>query len=162
MKTLTDRILKDGKCYEGGILKVDKFINHQLDPNLMKQITVYPSLRFYGDKQDYNSGGKWHCACHYDGFPARFACCFCQEKEALHDGRYAFVYRFLVYEAARIPRLHFKRIPYTSRQGAFRRRFLSLRKCCERHYRPVQAGRSGACWYGIYHRKSVPTRSRDY
>lgn len=40
MKTLVDRILKDGKCYEGGILKVDKFINHQLDPNLMKQIAV--------------------------------------------------------------------------------------------------------------------------
>lgn len=40
MKTLTDLILKDGKCYEGGILKVDKFINHQLDPNLMKQIAV--------------------------------------------------------------------------------------------------------------------------
>ena len=40
MKTLIDRILKDGKCYEGGILKVDKFINHQLDPNLMKQIAV--------------------------------------------------------------------------------------------------------------------------
>lgn len=40
MRTLIDRILKDGKCYEGGILKVDKFINHQLDPNLMKQIAV--------------------------------------------------------------------------------------------------------------------------
>ncbi len=40
MKTLIDRILKDGKCYEGGLLKVDKFINHQLDPNLMKQIAV--------------------------------------------------------------------------------------------------------------------------
>ncbi len=40
MKLLRDRILKDGKCYPGGILKVDKFINHQLDPNLMKQIAV--------------------------------------------------------------------------------------------------------------------------
>lgn len=40
MKLLCDRILKDGKCYPGGILKVDKFINHQLDPNLMKQIAV--------------------------------------------------------------------------------------------------------------------------
>lgn len=40
MKTLRDRILKDGKCFPGGILKVDKFINHQLDPNLMKQIAV--------------------------------------------------------------------------------------------------------------------------
>lgn len=40
MKLLRDRILKDGKCYPGGILKVDKFINHQMDPQLMKQIAV--------------------------------------------------------------------------------------------------------------------------
>lgn len=26
MKILKDRILKDGKCYPGGILKVDNFI----------------------------------------------------------------------------------------------------------------------------------------
>lgn len=35
MKELEDRILKDGKCLEGGILKVDGFINHQMDPGLM-------------------------------------------------------------------------------------------------------------------------------
>ncbi|MBF1616565.1 xanthine phosphoribosyltransferase [Prevotella sp.] len=40
MKALRDRILKDGKCFPNGILKVDKFINHQMDPNLMKQICV--------------------------------------------------------------------------------------------------------------------------
>ncbi len=40
MKLLKDRILKDGKCFPGLILKLDKFINHQLDPNLMKQIAV--------------------------------------------------------------------------------------------------------------------------
>ncbi len=40
MKALLDRIRKDGKCYPGGILKVDKFINHQMDPDLMKQIAV--------------------------------------------------------------------------------------------------------------------------
>lgn len=40
MKILCDRIMKEGKCFPGGILKVDKFINHQLDPNLMKQIAV--------------------------------------------------------------------------------------------------------------------------
>ena len=40
MKTLIDRILKDGRCYPGGILKVDKFINHQMDPNLMKAIAI--------------------------------------------------------------------------------------------------------------------------
>ena len=38
MKILKDRILKDGRCYPGGILKVDNFINHQMDPILMKSI----------------------------------------------------------------------------------------------------------------------------
>ena len=40
MRALTERIKREGKCFEGGILKVDKFINHQMDPNLMKQISV--------------------------------------------------------------------------------------------------------------------------
>ena len=38
MELLKQRILEDGRCYEGGILKVDSFINHQMDPDLMKQI----------------------------------------------------------------------------------------------------------------------------
>jgi len=40
MKLLKDRILKDGKSFDGGILKVDSFINHQMDPILMKSIGV--------------------------------------------------------------------------------------------------------------------------
>ena len=40
MRTLIERIKREGKCFQGGILKVDKFINHQMDPNLMKQISV--------------------------------------------------------------------------------------------------------------------------
>ena len=31
MQLLKKRILQDGKCYEGGILKVDGFINHQME-----------------------------------------------------------------------------------------------------------------------------------
>ncbi|MCE2616646.1 xanthine phosphoribosyltransferase [Phocaeicola oris] len=46
MKKLRDRILKDGKCYSGGILKVDSFINHQMDPNLMKEVAVEFIRRF--------------------------------------------------------------------------------------------------------------------
>ena len=46
MKILKDRILKDGKCYPGGILKVDNFINHQMDPILMKSIGVEFVRRF--------------------------------------------------------------------------------------------------------------------
>lgn len=35
MKELEERILRDGKCLPGGVLKVDKFINHQMDSELM-------------------------------------------------------------------------------------------------------------------------------
>lgn len=37
MELLKQRILKDGKNLGGGILKVDRFINHQVDPNLMDE-----------------------------------------------------------------------------------------------------------------------------
>lgn len=43
---LRERIMKDGRCFEGGILKVDRFINHQMDPYLMKQIAIEVIRRF--------------------------------------------------------------------------------------------------------------------
>ena len=46
MKALKERILRDGKCFEGGILKVDNFINHQMDPILMKSSAVEFVRRF--------------------------------------------------------------------------------------------------------------------
>ena len=38
MKLLQDRILKDGKVYPGDILKIDSFLNHQIDIKLMDEI----------------------------------------------------------------------------------------------------------------------------
>lgn len=49
MELLKQRILKDGKCFEGGILKVDSFINHQMDPVLMKEIAEEFVKRFAGE-----------------------------------------------------------------------------------------------------------------
>lgn len=46
MKLLKNRILKDGKCFEGGILKVDSFINHQMDPVLMQAMAQELVERF--------------------------------------------------------------------------------------------------------------------
>ena len=46
MDKLKTRILQDGKCYEGGILKVDSFINHQMDPNLMMEVAKEFSRHF--------------------------------------------------------------------------------------------------------------------
>ena len=52
MKALKERILKDGRCFEGGILKVDNFINHQMDPILMKSMAVEFVRRFACSKID--------------------------------------------------------------------------------------------------------------
>ena len=35
MKLLEDRIRKEGRILPGNILKVDRFLNHQVDPELM-------------------------------------------------------------------------------------------------------------------------------
>jgi xanthine phosphoribosyltransferase len=37
MNSLQERILKDGQALGGGILKVDSFVNHQVDPKLMDE-----------------------------------------------------------------------------------------------------------------------------
>lgn len=37
MELLEQRILKDGEYLGNGILKVDSFMNHQIDPLLMKK-----------------------------------------------------------------------------------------------------------------------------
>lgn len=46
MRVLKKRILEDGRCFPGGILKVDSFINHQMDPILMKSVAVEFVRRF--------------------------------------------------------------------------------------------------------------------
>ena len=48
MKELKERILRDGKCFEGGILKVDNFINHLMDPILMRKMAKELVRRFAG------------------------------------------------------------------------------------------------------------------
>ena len=52
MKALKERILKDGRCFPGGILKVDNFINHQMDPILMKSMAVEFVRRFASTQID--------------------------------------------------------------------------------------------------------------
>lgn len=40
MELLQERILKDGKVLPGGILKVDSFLNHQIDPQLLYEMAL--------------------------------------------------------------------------------------------------------------------------
>ena len=61
MQLLKKRILQDGKCYEGGILKVDGFINHQMDPVLMKSIgAISWTYRLYSPKRNHPKPFRTH------------------------------------------------------------------------------------------------------
>ena len=40
--------MRDGRCLPGGILKVDNFINHQMDPALMREMAKELVRRFSG------------------------------------------------------------------------------------------------------------------
>ena len=46
MQLLKDRIRKDGKIKEGNVLKVDSFLNHQMDINLINEIGKEFKKRF--------------------------------------------------------------------------------------------------------------------
>lgn len=48
MNTLQERILKEGQVLGGGILKVDSFVNHQVDPALMDECGREFAKRFAG------------------------------------------------------------------------------------------------------------------
>jgi xanthine phosphoribosyltransferase len=50
MEALKDRILSDGQNLGGGILKVDGFVNHQVDPDLMYACGRELADRFSGIK----------------------------------------------------------------------------------------------------------------
>ena len=50
MQLLQDRIRKDGKIKEGNVLKVDSFLNHQMDSQLFEEIGKEFKRRFEGEK----------------------------------------------------------------------------------------------------------------
>ena len=50
MQLLKDRICKDGKIKEGNVLKVDSFLNHQMDVKLFQEIGKEFKRRFEGEE----------------------------------------------------------------------------------------------------------------
>ncbi len=52
MELLKQRIIQDGKVLDGGILKVDSFLNHQIDPHLAFEIGKEFHRRFQDTKID--------------------------------------------------------------------------------------------------------------
>lgn len=52
MNKLKEKIISDGKVFEGDVLKVDSFLNHQIDTELLKWIGEEFRRRFDGFKID--------------------------------------------------------------------------------------------------------------
>lgn len=50
MKLLEERIRRDGKVLDGNVLKVDNFLNHQVDPDLMFAMGEEFAQLFRGEK----------------------------------------------------------------------------------------------------------------
>ena len=52
MRLIEERILKDGKVLDGEILKVDSFLNHQIDTKTIKEYALEVKKEFQGCKID--------------------------------------------------------------------------------------------------------------
>lgn len=91
MEILKKRILEDGTCYEGGILKVDSFINHQMDPMLMKLIAEEFSRRFANDRINkiLTIEASGIASCNHDRLHNAIARCFCKGKKEPKTMRHA-------------------------------------------------------------------------
>lgn len=50
MELLEQRILEDGKVLPGGILKIDSFLNHQIDPGLVYRMALETGRLFQGER----------------------------------------------------------------------------------------------------------------
>ena len=50
MKLLEERIRKDGRILPGGILKVDGFLNHQIDPQLLHDMALELKRLYAGEE----------------------------------------------------------------------------------------------------------------
>lgn len=48
MQVLEERIIKDGKVFSGNVLKVDSFLNHQIDVKLLNELAL-EMKRLYAD-----------------------------------------------------------------------------------------------------------------
>ena len=89
MELLKQRILQDGRCYPGGILKVDSFINHQMDPMLMYKIAEEFIRRFQDRKINKIVTIERYRPGHYGGLYHATAGGLRKEEETEDDGEHA-------------------------------------------------------------------------
>ena len=81
MNFLEEKILSDGVVKAGDILKVDNFLNHQIDINIIRQIAQELKRRFDGERIDKVVSIEY---CHPTWRPIQRTRGVCQERR---DGK---------------------------------------------------------------------------
>lgn len=88
MDLLKERIMKEGRCFPGGILKVDSFVNHQMDPILMMDLAK-EFVRLFSDVK-YNKivtiEASGIAPCHHGGLSYSSASSLRQEETTQDHG----------------------------------------------------------------------------
>ena len=156
MELLKQRILRDGKSLSKEVLRVDNFINHQLDPQLLMAIGVEFARRFsYGRVNKILTIEASGIA---PAVMTGYCCGICQEEPAQDNGKSVGKQCSLVYQGHRLlyysqSRLHKKR-----RQSVVHRRFLGIRQCRRGVVRDSGAVGGNAGGYRNIDRKGVSRR----
>ena len=158
MEILKKRILEDGACYEGGILKVDSFINHQMDPMLMKLIAEEFARRFANDRisKILTIEASGIAPAIMTGYTMQLPVVFAKKKEPKTKHNSTFFHK-----RPGISGKHKCRIFKTWRPNIMHRRFPRIRKCSFRINRPDPSIRCDIGRNGIYYRKNISTRRRS-
>ena len=89
MNFLEERIVKDGIVKEGNVLKVDSFLNHQMDIELFDQIGAEFKKRF-ADKninKILTIEASWYRDCLYCSQAFSCAGCICKKDTEHQSGR---------------------------------------------------------------------------
>ena len=87
MNFLEERIVKDGIVKEGNVLKVDSFLNHQMDIELFDQIGAEFKKRFADNQQDPDNRSFWYRDCLYCSQAFSCAGCICKKDTEHQSGR---------------------------------------------------------------------------
>ena len=83
LQLLEERIRKDGKVFPGNILKVDSFLNHQIDVRLLEQIGEEFYRLFSADRIDKILSVEKR-ASQVGGCGIRYACMICGKRRNLY------------------------------------------------------------------------------
>ena len=162
MKALKERILRDGKCFEGGILKVDNFINHQMDPILMKSIAVEFVRRFASTNINkvMTIEASGIAPAIMVGYLLELPVVFAKKKKPVTTGKHAH-HQCIFFYLKTV--LTYVCVSKDFLQKGDRVLFIDDFSCLMAMPPKVlstlvRESRSRTCRYGLYHREVIPTR----